>query len=582
LAGSKSVAICAIEQPRRALDVLMTPERYVRVVELFHKASDLDPMSRSEFLAQVCKADDDLRREVEVMLTGDEQAPQFLDESPRDIAAGVLAAVQTTRFQPIQIGHYRILGVLGEGGMGMVYEAEQDQPRRIVALKVIKPEIAVPELLRRFEQEAQALGRLHHPGIAQVYEAGTTYGRFGPQPYFAMELILSDSLVRYAEMHKLSTRQRLVLMTEVCDAVHHAHQRGIIHRDLKPGNILVDEAGQPKILDLGVARVTNTDAEATRQTDVGQIVGTLTYTSPEQVLADPMDLDIRSDVYALGVILFELLAGTLPYKIRPQLPESIRTICEEDPTRLGAVSRAYRGDIETIVGTALEKDRARRYSSAEKLGSDILRYLRDEPITARRPSATYRLQKFTRRHKALVTALAAIFLVLIGGIVVSTRAATRARRAEQVANAVNDFLRNDLLAQASGNMQTRPGIKADRDLKVRTALNRAAARISERFKTQPLVEASKRQTMANTYGDLGLYPDGQRQAERAFDLRRQVLGEKHPDTLNSMHYLAIAYLDQGKLGKAEIPFKLVLETRRRARREPPGYPNGLRGFSVAL
>ena len=385
-----------------------------------------------------------------------------------------------------------------------------------------------------------------------------------------MEFIQGESLLQYAEAHQLNTRQRLELMAKVCEAVQHAHQRGIIHRDLKPGNILVNESGQPKILDFGVARVANSDAQATRQTDLGQLVGTLAYMSPEQVLADPLELDTRSDVYALGVILFELLAGRLPYKISRQLPEAVQTIREEDPAPLSSVSRTYRGDIETIVGKALEKDRARRYASAAAMAADMERYLSDQPIAARPPSATYQLQKFARRHKALVAGVAAVFVVLIAGIIASTWEAARARRAEQTANtesatakAVNDFLQNDLLAQASVNVQAQPDTKPDPDLKVRTALDRAAARIAGKFKQQPLVEASIRQTIGNTYKDLGLYRDAQRQMELALDLRHRVLGEQHRDTLATMNGLAQLYFEQGKYAQAEPLSSKVLEIERR-------------------
>ena len=356
---------------------------------------------------------------------------------------------------PVRIGHYRIIRILGEGGMGTVYEAEREHPRRTVALKVIKPGWASTELLRRFEQESRALGRLQHAGIAQIYEAATADDGFGPQPYFAMEFIRGDSLHAYVATHHLDTRQRLELMVKVCDAVQHAHLRGIIHRDLKPSNILVDESGQPKILDFGVARVTDSDAQATRQTDVGQLVGTLAYMSPEQVLADPLELDLRSDVYALGIILYELLAGRLPYDLGGQMHEITRAILEEDPRRLSSISRLYRGDIETIAAKALEKEKARRYTSAAELAGDIGRYLRDEPISARPASAIYQLRKFARRHKALVSGIAAVFVVLVAGIIASTWQASRARRAEQTARAeaatvqaVNDFLRKDLLSQA--------------------------------------------------------------------------------------------------------------------------------------
>ena len=537
----------------------MTPARWAQMKEVFLAAMEKPQSEREAFLSDACP-DASVRQEVRKLLEA-EDGPSLESPVPGMLAAAALPAV---------IGRYRIVRLLGEGGMGAVYEAEQDQPRRTVALKVIKAGVASPELLRRFEHESQALGRLHHPGIAQIYEAGTADTGFGPQPYFAMELIQGESLLRYAEAHHLNTSQRLELMGKVCEAVHHAHQRGIIHRDLKPGNILVDETGQPKILDFGVARATDADAQATHQTDLGQLVGTLAYMSPEQVLADPLELDTRSDVYALGVILFELLAGRLPYEVSGQLPKAVRTIREEDPTRLSSISRTYRGDIETIVAKALEKDKARRYSSAAELAADIQRYLKDEPITARPPSAAYQVGKFARRHSALVIGVAVAFVILVAGVIASTWEAARAMRAEEEAlrqrdsaKAISDFLQNDLLAQASANVQARPDRKPDPDLKVRTALDRAAARIARRFDRQPLVEASIRQTMGDTYRELGLYPDAQRQLERALDLRRRTLGEDQPDTLRSTEALASLYRVQGKYALAEPLLTKALDARRR-------------------
>jgi len=561
----------------------MDPQRWAIIEALYHAALEKEPGERSSYLVAACAEDPTLRNEVESLLG---YADAHLSEPPeRSELAKILGeiagmptidrievspAVDGTTLAPTSIGKYRILRLLAEGGMGTVYEAEQEHPRRAVALKVIRPGFARVELLRRFEQESQALARLQHPSIAQIYEAGTADSGSGPQPYFAMEFIRGDSLLEYAKGHQLNTRQRLELVAKICDAVHHAHQRGIIHRDLKPGNILVDESGQPKILDFGVARVTDIDAKNTRQTDVGQIVGTLAYMSPEQVLADPLELDTRSDVYALGVLLFELLTGRLPYKISGQIHEALHTIREEDPAPLSAISRSYRGDIETIVSKALEKDKERRYASAAGMAADIRRYLSDEPIAARPPSAVYQLQKFARRHKAVVAGVAAVFVVLITGVVASTWEATRARRAEQVATteaatakAVNDFLQHDLLAQASANSQAGPETEPDPDLKVRTALDRAASRIEGKFKGQPLVEASIRQTMGNTYTELGQYPQAEQQLERAFDLRHRILGDEHRDTLDTLNDLALLYFEQGKYAQAEPLSSKVLEIERR-------------------
>ena len=471
---------------------------------------------------------------------------------------------------PSTIGSYRIIRLLGEGGMGAVYEAEQDQPRRRVALKVIKSAWADRELLRRFELESQTLGRLHHPGIAQIYEAGAAETSFGSQPFFAMEIIHGKPLIEYAEAKHLNTRQRLALMIQICEAVEHAHQRGIIHRDLKPGNILMEENGQPKILDFGLARVTDGDMQATRQTDMGQLLGTLAYMSPEQVTADPLALDTRSDVYALGVILYELLAGRLPYEVSRHVYEVVRTIQQVDPKPLSSINRAYRGDIETIAAKALEKDKTRRYGSAAELAADIRRYLEDRPIAAKPASTSYQLRKFARRNKVLVTGTFAVFLTLIVGVVVSTWQAVRARRAEvraqaetATAQAVVDFLQNDLLAQASANKQAGPTTKPDPDLKVRTALDRAAERIEGKFAKQPEVEAEIRQTIGQTYYDLGLYPEGRKQLEQALTLRRRVLGPDNPKTIETMLSLGLTALVQDKYAEAEEIDNRALEISRR-------------------
>ena len=448
--------------------------------------------------------------------------------------------------------------------MGAVYEAEQEQPRRSIALKVIRSVWASPQMLRRFEQESQTLGRLHHPGIAQIYEAGTADTPFGPEPYFAMEIIHGKPLIDYANDAKLDTRQRLALMIEICDAVQHAHQRGIIHRDLKPGNILVDESGQPKILDFGLARVMDSDTEQmTRQTDIGQLLGTLPYMSPEQVEADPMAVDTRTDVYALGVILYELLTDKLPYTLSQQLHEAVQTIQQVDPTPLSSVSRLYRGDIETIVGKALEKDKARRYQSAAELADDIRRYLEDRPITARPPSTSYQLKKFARRHKILVIGVPALFLVLVAGVVASTLEAVRARRAEAraqteaaIAKAVNQFLQDDLLSQASPDSQSGT---PDPEVKARTLLDRAAARVGNRFAGQPLVEAEIEETIGNAYSGLGLYAQAETHLRKAYELSSKYRGPDDPKTLSILMVVSSVASDQDKDSEAVAAAKTVFE-----------------------
>ncbi len=343
-----------------------------------------------------------------------------------------------------RIGRYTIESPLGVGGMGAVYRATQQSPHRTVALKLMKPGLVSPRALRRFELESELLGKLTHPGIAQIHEAGMHHGA----PYFAMEYVPGPTLTEYAETNKLGTRDRLALFAQICDAVHHAHTKGIIHRDLKPHNILVAHVGeppkpQPKILDFGVARATDADTQsATMRTDVGQIIGTIPYMSPEQVAADPGDIDTRSDVYALGVVLYELLAGRLPYDLqRKMIHEAARVIREDEPTRLSSINTALRGDVETIVAKALEKDRERRYQTALDLGSDIRRYLTDQPIAARPPSTWYQLTKFSKRNKALVTGTAAAFAALLLGLAGTTYGLIQANTQRQRVEHANTALR---------------------------------------------------------------------------------------------------------------------------------------------
>lgn len=384
--------------------------------ELFLECCEMAPVGREAFLEERCGGDRELSASVRGMLAIDERRPGFLAGKATD----VLRAREEEL--PLTIGGFRIRSKLGEGGMGTVYLAEQLAPRRTVALKTLRSTFFSAGALRRFEHEGEFLGRLQHPGIAQVFEVGRAETENGPIPYLAIELVHGEPLTDYARNNELSVRKRIELVACVADAVHHAHQNSVIHRDLKPANILVDESGQPKVLDFGIARASGADVQLTTlETNVGQILGTLAYMSPEQASGDPEAIDTRTDVYSLGVLLYELLADKLPYDVsNTPLHEALRIIQEEEPGRLSTIRSLYKGDLATIVGKALEKDRSHRYASASDLAAELRRFLRDEPIAARPPSAIYSVRKFVRRNRALAIGAGVGFLSLALGFVVST------------------------------------------------------------------------------------------------------------------------------------------------------------------
>ncbi len=457
-------------------------------------------------------------------------------DADRDPAASSLRARLLT---PREIGPYRIVRTIGEGGMGIVFLARQERPTRVVALKVIRASLLSPRTLSRFEQEAEVLARLQHPGIAQVYQVGTYATEQGILPYIAMEYVEGERLDHYATKHALTLEARLELAARLADAVEHAHQKGVIHRDLKPGNVLVTREGQPKVLDFGVARLS--DDEDTRtttlRTDAGALMGTLTYMSPEQAGGDPQAIDTRTDVYSLGVVLYELLSGRLPYMLeRSALPEAVRVIQEEEPSKLSSHDRALRGDVETIVQKALEKDKQRRYPSAQAMADDIRRFLADEPILARAPSAWYQLTKFARRNRILVGGIGAVGLALLAGAAVAThlylrereasarerQARVEAERAETHALATSDFLLS--LFQGIDPDFARG---ADTTLLARI-LQDARARLSGELAEQPEVEARIRHTLGEAYAVLGLFDEGEAELRRALDLLTKLHG---PDDL---------------------------------------------------
>jgi len=342
-----------------------------------------------------------------------------------------------------RLGRFIIERLIGSGGMGRVYRARQDEPRRTVAIKVMS-RAASGRALRRFEFEAQLLARLRHPGIAQIQEVGSWDGGDGPVPWFAMEYVANArSITEYARQNGLDLRRRLALLQKACEAVAFGHQRGVIHRDLKPGNILVDGSGVVKVIDFGVARSTDSDMVATTlQTDIGQLIGTVQYMSPEQFAADPNDLDIRSDVYTLGVVLYELLGDRLPYDLRrAPVHEAARVVREEIPSPLSSVTPGARGDVEAIVEMAMSKERTRRYGSAGEMAQDIERFLSNRPVVARVPGPWHTLLLLARRHRAVaavtVTALLALG-ALVGVAMIKNRQLERANAQLEAARIAAD------------------------------------------------------------------------------------------------------------------------------------------------
>ena len=458
-----------------------------------------------------------------------------------------------------KIGPCTLRQLIGTGGMGAVYEAVQDNPRRTVAVKLMRRGVVSRAALRRFEFESQILARLRHPGIAQVYEAGTHHDQGEDTPYFIMEYIPgAEPITEYAERHELSIRDRMKLFGMVCDAVQHGHLKGIVHRDLKPANILISSNGQPKVIDFGVARSTDSDlALTTLQTDVGQILGTLQYMSPEQCAADPNDIDTRSDVYALGVVLHELLTGKVPYDIAAAaLHEAVRIIREDAPTRLSTIDRRLKGDLETIAGKALEKERGRRYQSASALAEDIDHWLKDEPIKARPPSALDMLIRFTRRHTAAAISIAAVFLMLLVAVTITSISATEASRQRELAEEaqvdqarqreaavkVKDFLK-EMIANVDPGKSGRIAEAGMSEM-----LDRASNQIDMEFSQQPQLQAELRTTLGDTWTGIGLYDQAYEEYEAALDLHESLHGEDSKEALVSRGRLGrIQYL----LGKHE-------------------------------
>lgn len=456
---------------------------------------------------------------------------------------------------PQWIGPFRILRLLGEGGMGRVYLAEQTQPHREVALKVIRA-AASPEAFQRFQREADLLAALEHPGIARVYAAGHAAVAGGTVPYLAMEYVRGTDLLAHAQHARATPERKLQLLAGICRAVHHAHTQGVIHRDLKPGNILVDDQGHPKILDFGVARVVGAD-DMTRMTAAGEILGTLPYMSWEQLVGQGR-VDARSDVYSLGAVAYELLSGRLPFPglSRTTLLGAIETLRASDPERLGRVAPDTAGDIETIVMKALAREPRQRYGSAAEMAADIERYLAHEPIAARPPTARYVLGLFVRRHKALAAGAGLAALALVAATAVSLRFAWSEARARGEAEtrsaelaAVNDFLRNMFTAAD-------PERALGAHLTVRDVLDVARREIAADPAVPPAVLAQLRRTLGNTYVSLGLAAQGLDLLQAADDGGETGAAERHELALDIAHALK----ESGREADARAHLQNLLHT----------------------
>jgi serine/threonine protein kinase/tetratricopeptide (TPR) repeat protein len=544
-------------------------KRFQQMAAIFEEVSDLPAADRTALLDKACRDDPKLRDEVESLLQRHdrEQADARFDALERDVRekAEDLTATNMSTTGPRSIGRYEIRDVIATGGMGTVYEAVQDHPRRRVALKLMRRGMTSRSALHRFRHEAEILGRLQHPNIGQIFDAGKLDEGEGAQPYFAMEFVRGRPLIDHCDAQDLGTRDRLALFVKVCDAVQYAHLRGVIHRDLKPDNILVDAHGEPKILDFGIARATDADIQATTlRTDIGQLIGTVPYMSPEQVTGDPDQLDTRSDVYSLGVILYEMLCGRLPHDLKDKnIPEAVRVIREEDPTPLSSVNRVFRGDLETIAAKALEKEKNRRYQSPAELAADIRHYLTDEPIVARPASTFYQLRKFARRNRVLVGGVAAVFVVLAAGAVVATvlaigqaRARADAVQQAEIAEEVSEFLTEDVLS--SVNPFNKPGPEPT----ILSMLDEASAKIEGRFDDQPIVEASIRRAFSQAYYKLGHHIQALPHAERAYELRAAVLGDENTETMEAKMRLGVLYWRLGEIVAADRHLSPVVEWRR--------------------
>ncbi|MCC6359286.1 MAG: serine/threonine protein kinase [Phycisphaerales bacterium] len=583
----------------------------IRLEQIVGEALEHPPTERFSFLARICGGNKALLREAESLLTAYHDAGDFL-VNPTCISnpIGPINAADETSSgsQPgDRIGPYELVEPLGEGGFGEVWLAEQREPRRRVALKIIKAGMDSKEVLARFEAERQALSVMDHPNVARIFDAGRSeLGR----PYFVMEYVPGRPITDYCDAARLGVLSRLKMFVGVCRALQHAHTKGIIHRDLKPSNILVthrDGEAVPKVIDFGIAKATSaTLTDQTLQTQAGRLLGTPEYMSPEQAESGGIDVDTRSDIYSLGVILYQLLTGALPLDRellrKKEYSGLVRTIRELEPlppstrltalhvargssgdgatpveiaqrrnTEFAALTRQVRGDLDWIVMRCLEKDRARRYETAGSLAADIQRHLAGEPVVAAPPSRRYRLTKLWRRHRPAILIVSSIAVLILGALAVTLQQWQQAVHARARADAFNVFLKQLLTA-------AQPARSRGEKLTVREVLDDAAKRIeAQPISGQPLVEAEIRSTIGETYFALGLFGQAQSHLRAADEIQSRLLGDEHPDVLRTRSQLARCHAWAGEGDLAVALARPTLERQRHVQGED--HPETLRTMS---
>jgi len=561
---------------------------------VFSGARLLPPAQREGYLKAVCGDDEALLARMHVLLEADEQTNGPLAEPailpPRKT---VVIAPPPGEKPGDRIGHYKILQLIGEGGCGAVYMAEQEQPvRRRVALKVIKLGMDTKNVIARFELERQALALMDHPNIAKVFDAGSTEtGR----PFFVMELVRGIRITDFCDQYNLTTAQRLELFAQVCRAVQHAHQKGIIHRDLKPSNILVtlhDGVPMPKVIDFGIAKATDQRlTDKTVFTEFEQFIGTPAYMSPEQAEMSGLDIDTRSDIYSLGVLLYELLTSQTPInhaelmsagveamrrllrekepprpstRLSTMINEELTTVAKHRQAAAPKLIHLVRGDLDWIVMKALEKDRSRRYDTAVGFAADIERFLKNEPILARPPSTLYRLNKLVRRNKLACAATAAVSLSVLLGLAVSTALFLREKEARRQADSAAEKSRQVSTFLESMLKGVGPAVALGRDTTLlREILDQTAARVTTDLRNEPEVEAEICNTLGEVYRELGLSSNAEEFHSDARSLLAKISGGKLADAALSLNDLALVLRDEGRLSEAESLHREALALRRK-------------------